>query len=266
MPLIKGKSQKSFEHNVKTEMHHGKPQGQALAIAYSMKRKAQHKAQGGEVRENRSVEAGGGGGSFSRGVHETGFNSRGQNTEGKSFAGNRVREAHQYGDDMASSRESAMSDAKVLHQQKLNELKEMRPKSESGAYANGGEIEHEEHIPEHEDEMHYGEPESIRESAHHEQSIKHAHGGDIVSRIMAKKYSKGGVVSNEGDAIPSHQADQHAREYDYLVEEGGPESTQHDMGDHLGDAREDHDRHDIVSKIMHSLAKKDKFPKGYPGR
>ena len=39
MPLKEGKSQKSFEHNIKTEMHAGKPQKQALAIAYSVKRR-----------------------------------------------------------------------------------------------------------------------------------------------------------------------------------------------------------------------------------
>ena len=51
MPLIHGKSQKAFQKNIKTEMEHGKPQGQALAIAYSIKRKAQHKkmAHGGEM-------------------------------------------------------------------------------------------------------------------------------------------------------------------------------------------------------------------------
>lgn len=51
MPLIKGKSKKSFEKNVKTEMHEGKPQDQSLAIAYSMKRKAEQKkmAHGGHV-------------------------------------------------------------------------------------------------------------------------------------------------------------------------------------------------------------------------
>lgn len=39
MPLKKGKSAKSFKSNVKTEMKAGKPQKQALAIAYSAKRK-----------------------------------------------------------------------------------------------------------------------------------------------------------------------------------------------------------------------------------
>lgn len=47
MPLLKGKSKKAFSKNVETEMGTGKPQKQALAIAYSMKRKG--KAAGGSV-------------------------------------------------------------------------------------------------------------------------------------------------------------------------------------------------------------------------
>lgn len=171
MPLIKGKSEKSFEHNIKTEMKHGKPQAQALAIAYAMKRKAQKKADGGEIHidiDSHNIEP---------------------------------------------------------------------------------------------EEMEMEAPEAETEN---EMEGK-AHGGDIVSRIMHKKYSHGGVVSNQGQSMPSHQAGSKPREFDYLVEEGGPESTQHDLGDELGNAREDHDRHDIVSKIMHSLAKKGKMPKGYPG-
>jgi hypothetical protein len=50
MPLIKGKSAKSFSKNVATEMDAGKPQKQALAIAYSVKRKSPKKmASGGEL-------------------------------------------------------------------------------------------------------------------------------------------------------------------------------------------------------------------------
>lgn len=49
MPLIKGKSKNAFEHNLKAEMHAGKPQNQALTIAYSMKRKAKKMAAGGEM-------------------------------------------------------------------------------------------------------------------------------------------------------------------------------------------------------------------------
>lgn len=57
MPLIKGKSQKAFSHNVETEMQSGKPQDQSVAIAYSMKRKAKKKmAKGGPVEESASNE------------------------------------------------------------------------------------------------------------------------------------------------------------------------------------------------------------------
>lgn len=49
MPLTKGKSPEAFSKNVSTEMDAGKPKKQALAIAYSVKRKAQGKAMGGSV-------------------------------------------------------------------------------------------------------------------------------------------------------------------------------------------------------------------------
>ena len=44
MPLKKGYSKKSISKNISTEMHHGKPQKQAIAIAYSVARKARAKA------------------------------------------------------------------------------------------------------------------------------------------------------------------------------------------------------------------------------
>ena len=43
MPLVKSASKEAFRKNVKTEMAHGKPQKQALAIAYATQRKAQAK-------------------------------------------------------------------------------------------------------------------------------------------------------------------------------------------------------------------------------
>lgn len=54
MPLIKGKSPQAFSQNVKKEMQSGKPQKQALAIAYSMKRKAHKMAKGGMVKHVQS--------------------------------------------------------------------------------------------------------------------------------------------------------------------------------------------------------------------
>lgn len=50
MPLIKGRSKKSFEKNLKTELSEGKPKDQSLAIAYSIKRKSPKKmAEGGRI-------------------------------------------------------------------------------------------------------------------------------------------------------------------------------------------------------------------------
>jgi len=43
MPLVKSASKSAFRSNIKAEMKVGKPQKQAVAIAYSVKRKAQGK-------------------------------------------------------------------------------------------------------------------------------------------------------------------------------------------------------------------------------
>ncbi len=56
MPLRPGKSKKAFVSNIKTEMKHGKPQDQALAIAYSVKRRSAKKmAKGGGVGLNQNI-------------------------------------------------------------------------------------------------------------------------------------------------------------------------------------------------------------------
>ena len=46
MPLIKSKSPEAFKKNIKAEIKAGKPQKQAVAIAYAVKRSAK-KSKGG---------------------------------------------------------------------------------------------------------------------------------------------------------------------------------------------------------------------------
>jgi hypothetical protein len=43
MPLNPGKSRQAFSDNVRTEMHAGKPQRQAVAIAYAEQRRSRRK-------------------------------------------------------------------------------------------------------------------------------------------------------------------------------------------------------------------------------
>lgn len=48
MPLNKLPSKKAFKENIKAEMKAGKPQKQAVAIAYSVKRKSEGKKKKGK--------------------------------------------------------------------------------------------------------------------------------------------------------------------------------------------------------------------------
>jgi hypothetical protein len=52
VPLVKSASKKAFSENVSREMHAGKPQKQAVAIAYSTKRKAQGKKKSSKLQHN----------------------------------------------------------------------------------------------------------------------------------------------------------------------------------------------------------------------
>ncbi len=61
MPLNKSKSKTAFKQNMRTEMAAGKPQKQALAIAYSVARKSPKKkmyAEGGLVEDEDNISEG----------------------------------------------------------------------------------------------------------------------------------------------------------------------------------------------------------------
>lgn len=56
MPLIHGKSKKAFKHNIEAEIDAGKPEDQALAIAYAIREKRKKMSEGGEVEGEMSTD------------------------------------------------------------------------------------------------------------------------------------------------------------------------------------------------------------------
>ena len=87
-----------------------------------------------------------------------------------------------------------------------------------------------------------------------------AGGGDMVDRIMRKRMSEGGKVANETPVT----ADFKPNEFDDLVLRDDLSSdygSGDNSGDALGNAQEDSDRHDIVSRVMRSRAKRDRMPR-----
>lgn len=92
------------------------------------------------------------------------------------------------------------------------------------------------------------------------------HEMDMVDRIMKKRqmhYSKGGMIANGGEDDLSRMADGQRNNFDDLALRDDLESsyTGANSGDELGDAREDHDRADIIARIMNSRRKKDRMPR-----
>ncbi len=91
----------------------------------------------------------------------------------------------------------------------------------------------------------------------------YAHGGDIVDKVMRKHYSEGGKVSNGGEDELSHLADGDPNNFDDLALRDDLEGTNSGAadGDFLGDAQEDEDRHDIVSRVMRQRSMKQRNPR-----
>lgn len=85
----------------------------------------------------------------------------------------------------------------------------------------------------------------------------YSHGGPV------KHMSKGGRVANQDEEItddmPAEYDDLHLD--DHLDDDGKANYTGKNSGDELDDEQEDKDRKNIVSRIMHSRAKKDRMPR-----
>ena len=85
---------------------------------------------------------------------------------------------------------------------------------------------------------------------------------DMITRIMSKRkmMAEGGVVADE----PGPEMDEHSADYDYLSSGDLDDSTTNSGsadGDELGNAQEDEDRHDVVSRIMKQRKMKNTNPR-----
>lgn len=138
MPLLKGKSKKAVSKNIETEMEEGKPQKQAIAIAYSMKKKKKM-ASGG------SVESGDPTMNFSKGG-STPFPKRAKNRgseheKGVHHARLRMSEPGESGAGYAVSAGDNET-AKQDHETALLRLKSMSgPTSGKSGFAGGGMVD-----------------------------------------------------------------------------------------------------------------------------
>jgi hypothetical protein len=258
MPLIKGKSPKAFSKNVETEMHAGKGQKQALAIAYSMKKKAKKMAKGGDpqdpVEDSREQSH----------AHESDMvDSIPENDEHpmKSRKERMLEAFHKYAEggqikDNYQSPDKPHVDMAMIDPQ--DEYDPMHP---------GNDVKHNESAEEESARMlnQHGEHEEgpqgprMAEGGQIKDNYQsEAHMEDMVGRIMKMRqqmYSEGGRVANETD---QDAAGEKPNQFDDLVLRDDLESTygeDDNAGDDIGNKQEDHDREDMVARIMRSRSK-----------
>lgn len=269
MPLEHGKSQKAFVHNLKAEMEHGKPQKQALAIAYAIKRKAKKYAHGGKINH-----------------HDEPHSDRGHHVyEAKEIEESMFQHGHRMDEQslehMHDKKEHHIEKAKKLTKQSIKKER-MRKKNFPKHFAEGGFIE-DNYQPECFEDCE--EPSHPHNQAsgyvgHQANQVKHNHSammeddkmfnqhgksdegaGDMNSvspRVMkiimgrAQGFSKGGQVAND-----THQFEEdfeEPNEFDDLVlrdsDMEDADYTEKNSGDDLGNPGEDRRRKDRVMRAM----------------
>jgi hypothetical protein len=257
MPLSTGKSKKAFQKNVAAEMNAGKPQKQALAIAFATKRKAaQKKSKGGEMKQD---------------IKEEDSMMDKKQRAMMAFKGKKMAEGGMMTKDnyQSSCNEHCNSPCEVHPQAEPNsdEFNKSHPmKSNSPAMMEDhrGLNQHGE-IEEGPQGVMMAEGGQIMDNEQDD-----AHMMDMVGRVMKQHqqmFSKGGQVANETDI---DTADHMPAQYDDLVlrddDMEDADYTGSNSGDELSDDGEDERRKDIISRIMKSRAMKDKLPFAGYGR
>lgn len=257
MPLVHGKSQKAFEKNVKTEMeaHPGKEhRAQNLAVAYAIKRKAQHhKAMGGDAAMEESGEHMCKGGGCEHPSHKMAQGSYASDAHAAAMS-KRDRAIHAFKGGFIGSHESPENpevDGDLMPE--AHKHLELEEEHVSHPDSHDSHAEHAVMNQEGEEDQSAGDMDEIH---------------PMVMKIMmgrAKGYSEGGQVANEDQGESADEPDKMAKwkpnEFDDLALRDDLEfdSTGANEGDELGDEVEDHDRHDIVERIMKSRSKRDRM-------
>lgn len=221
MPLIQGKSKNAFKSNIEAEMKSGKPQKQALAIAYAVKRRNAHKAHGGEMNEKLNPHANyaKGGDVSSEDIGEPIDNFK-----------NKKRLNLDMDDSSAMADEAPYENVKDYSNVQLKEPQELTKKSQNpymkgmtglNYYAKGGEVDH------------------AKLAAHH-----------MAMAMMQKKMSLGGEVMHDENDIYSEEPAFH--------DGGDNESMPIDHDTPHDDFLSDEDEHDYESEESGDIGEKKK--------
>lgn len=278
MPLIKSPSKKAMSKNIATEMRHGKPQKQAIAIAYSVKRHAAAKkrkmAEGGEIRaaamrpdidehEKRSMEM------LDAHEHE---HAPEQDARRESMHGNAIDEAEDEREmDMMrqhhklarggeiDAREESMAKNSIDEDDYDHRDMEMidahptRHAPERRATEDGIRHDEDERDEMEMDMMHKsGQPDSYSKDG----IIRYARGGTVDAIMRRRRMAEGGEVD-----LQHNNGDEHLNEEDQLSFQAARKKTYYDdsqMSDQPEDSNMhgrdiESDEHDMVDSIRRKM-------------
>lgn len=231
MPLIQGKSKKTLEKNIKTEIDAGRDPKQAVAIAYAVKRR--NMAKGGGLYANIHAKR-------ERIAEGSGEKMRKPGSEGAPTA-----DAFKQAEKTANMAEGGMmKEAMCAHGGRV--------KCNQGCYAEGGMVQNEKLNPHNQPPMDARLKHQIatmkKPGMNLSEVAKLAMGG-VVDQIMSerKKMAEGGEVESERDYEPDFQHTLDLANVHYMEDE------EHDVDDNPSD-----DDNKLVGQIMMEREKKKK--------
>jgi len=238
VPLIQGKSKKSFEKNVETEIDAGKPPKQAVAIAYNVKRR--NMAKGGGLYANIQAKR-------ERIAEGSGERMRKPGTEGAPTA-----EAFKQAEKTATLSEGGT----VKHVTQMETCAHGGPvHCNAGCYAEGGMVQNQKLHSSHEvpmDSRLKHQTMVMRAPGMVQSEIaKLAMGGSVVDEVMherkRKMMAEGGEVESERDYETAFRDHVDLANVHYIEDE-----------EHEVDSNPSDDDHSLVGQIMSERERKKK--------